>query len=255
MSEELRRRLEILQEDYVGQPHAVQQADLRTINQIRAQLGMPLVDAQLHEIGGSAQPLAQPEPDPEPEEATPPDHAEARKLYRTYLKKMEELKVHRAYAERVARATSGHGQTPVRPLATMGTNGGPLLCDHCQKPILLEGGAYHGQTADVAWAASNRQDWNSWILGGMVVEIHTNGTLRIYHGYPGRNPRDCCNAASRKPKEKADPETRAAMEPLFAAFVAQEFAHLSDTERQDLVHQVLTSLYGSDPGLGVNRPS
>src|SRR5204863_149597 len=117
---------------------------------------------------------------------------------RAYLKKVEELKVYQAYADQVVRATGSPGQTPVRPLATMGTDGGPLLCDHCRKPIVLEGGTAHGQTADVAWARSPRDNWKSWILGGMVVEIQTNGTLRIYHGYPGRNNRHCCNVARRE---------------------------------------------------------
>src|SRR5204863_4357056 len=133
------------------------------------------------------------EAQPEPEAV--PDHTEAREIYQAYLKKREELEAHRVYAEQVAEATAGHGQTPVRPLATMGTNGGPLLCDHCGKPIVLEGGSFHGITADVAWKQNPVENWVSWILGGMVVEIQTNGTLRIYHGYPGRGNNYCCNLA------------------------------------------------------------
>ena len=42
MSEDLLRKLQLLEDEYAGQPPVVRQADLREINQIRAQLGMPL---------------------------------------------------------------------------------------------------------------------------------------------------------------------------------------------------------------------
>src|SRR5687768_6309548 len=130
MSEDLLRKLQLYEEDYPGQPLVAQRADLQVINQIRAQLGMPLVDARLRVLGQTAGDAA---PDPEPGEV--PDHTEARSIYQAYLKKAAELRVHQDYAERVVRATAGPGQTPVRPLATMGTDGGPLLCDRCGKPI------------------------------------------------------------------------------------------------------------------------
>ena len=145
MSDDLRRKLRMLEGDYFGQPLVARRADLRDINQLRAQLKMPLVDDHLNEIGVA---VAEDVGAPEPEDV--PDHAEAREIYRAYFKKHEELELHRAYAERVAKATSGNGQTPVRPLATMGTNGGALLCDHCEKPIVLEGGHFQGVAADVA---------------------------------------------------------------------------------------------------------
>jgi hypothetical protein len=185
------------------------------------------------------------------------DHAEARAIYQAYLQKQKELEAHRAYAEQVADATAGLGQTPVRPLATMGANGGPLLCDHCGKPIVLEGGAYHGVNADVAWKKNPDNQWTSWILGGMVVEMQTNGTLRIYHGYPGRNDNQCCNAASRA-HEKALAEFQSGdgyqKRDLVFAFVAQEFPDMTDDERTDLVDKILDALYAYDPGIGINRP-
>jgi hypothetical protein len=140
MSEDLLRKLQLLEEDYPHQPHLVREADLREINQLRAQLGLPLVDDRLKVLAasgaGGAGAAAQP--------AEVQDHTEARQVYEAFLKKREELGVHRDHAEQVAQATAGHGQTPVRPLATMGTNGGPLLCDHCGKPIVLEGGTFTG---------------------------------------------------------------------------------------------------------------
>lgn len=259
MSDELRRKLQFLEEDYFGQPLIAQQADLREINQIRTQLGMPLVDASLKEMGVAikeevVQAPLQSKVENEPEH--PLDFTEAREIYQAYLRKVAELEIHRTYAEKVANATSGLGQTPVRPLATMGPGGGPLLCDHCGKPIVLEGGAFHGKTADIAWQA-NPTDWQSWILGGMVVEIHTNGTLRIYHGYPGRNDSQCCNVASRE-NEKALSEFQSGAgyekRDLLLAFVAKEFPAMKDDERHDLVNKILDCLYGYDPGLGVNRP-
>jgi hypothetical protein len=256
MSEDLLRKLRLLEGDYAGQPPVVQQADLQEINRIRSRLGMPLVDAGLKEIGAAAVEEVVEKPRPAPEEV--PDHTEAREIYRAYLKKAEELEVYRAYAVQVVRATAGHGQTPVRPLATMGTDGGPLLCDHCGKPIVLEGGRFHGVTADVAWRQDPRENWTSWILGGMVVEIQTNGTLRIYHGYPGRNPDHCCNAASRLRKE-----ARAAFGSgmgfakarILRAFIEQELTGMTGEERLDLLNKILDTMYGFDPGLGINRPS
>ena len=256
MSDELRRKLQLLEQDYFEQPPFAQQADLREINQLRAQLGMAPVDASLNEVGAVKKQAVAPANAIE-EPAKPMDFTEAREIYEAYRKKQKALDVHRAYAEQVANATAGHGQTRVRPLATMGTNGGPLRCDHCGKPIVLEGGVYHGVTADVAWKQNPDASWVSWILGGMVVEIHTNGTLRIYHGYPGRNDSQCCNAASRA-HEKAAAEFQPGVgyekRDLMLAFVAQEFPALTSDERMDLVNKILDTLYGYDPGIGINRP-
>ena len=253
MSEDLLRRLQSLEEDYAGQPVVGQQADLREINQIRSQLGMPPVDARLNTIATTAKEdveKAQPEPEAE-------DHTEAREIYQAYLKKMEELEVHRAYAEQVARATAGHGQTPVRPLATLGTNGGPLLCDHCGKPIVLEGGRFHGVAAEVAWKKNPRENWTSWILGGMVVEIQTNGTLRIYHGYPGRD-KDCCTVASREDEtaRTAFESSKGAEKPeMILAFLEQEFPDMTREKHLDLLDKIVDTMYSYDPGIGINRPS
>jgi hypothetical protein len=255
MSEDLLGRLRMLEEDYFGQPLFIQEADLREINHLRSQLGLPLVDARLKEMGAAVQEDAE-VAQPEPEEV--PDHTEAREVYQAYLKKIEELEVYRAYAERVARATAGHGQTPVRPLATMGTDGGPLLCDHCGKPIVLEGGRFHGVTADVAWRRHHRDDWTSWILGGMVVEIQTNGTLRIYHGYSGRDDNQCCNVASREDrKARAEFQSRkgSGMIGKMLAFLEHEFPDMTEEERLDLYRKIFNTMNTYDPGLGINRPS
>jgi len=254
MSDDLLRQLRELESEYAGQPRIAQQADLPVINRLRAQLGLPAVDAQLKEIG-VAGPVVAATPAPEPVAA--PDHTEARALYHAYLAKVEELEVHRAYAQRVVKATAGHGQTPVRPLATMGPNGGPLLCDQCHKPMLLEGGDYHGLTADVAWQRHGGGNWVSWILGGMVVELTTNGTLRIYHGYPGQDPSDCCNVATRerkkaRTKRKAHPGLENYNQLL--AFLDQEFPAMPGDGRLDLLNKILTLLSADDPGIGVNRP-
>ena len=255
MSEDLLRQLRMLEEDYAGQPVVAQQADLREINRIRARLGMRLVDTHLKEIGAAVG-EARKETKPEPTEVQ--DHTEARAIYQAYLKKVEELEVHQAYAEQVARATgSRDGRTPVRPLATLGTNGGPLLCDHCGKPIVLEGGQFHGVAADAAWARNPRDGWTSWILGGMVVEIQTNGTLRIYHGYPGRNKKHCCNVASRKDKEardKFESDKGREKHKLLIAFLEHEFPEMTRKARLELLSKILDTTYSYDPGIGINRP-
>jgi len=254
MSEDLLRKLQLMEEDYVGQPPVVQQKDLREINQIRTQLGLPLVDAGLKEIGAAA--AVEEEAKPAPEEVQ--DYTEAREVYQAYLRKIKELEAHRAYAEQVVKATNGPGRTPVRPLATMGTNGGPLLCDHCGKPIVLEGGSFHGVAADVAWQKNPRDNWTSWILGGMVVEIQTNDTLRIYHGYPGRNNNHCCNIASReheKARAKFVSSKDDEKETMIFAFLEHEFPDMRSQERLDLLNHILNTLYDYDPGIGINRPS
>lgn len=257
MSDELRRQLRILEADYAGQPLVVQQADLQTINQIRSRLGMPLVDSRLNAIG-AVEKSAKPRPaKAKPRPGDGQDHAEAREIYQAYLKKFKELEVYRAYAERVAKATTGNGQTPVRPLATMGTGGGPLLCDHCGKPIILEGGQFHGVTADVAWQKSPRDKWTSWILGGMVVEIQTNGTLRIYHGYPGRDDKYCCNVARRedeRAREEFGPGKGREKQKAILAFLEHEFPDMAEQPRLDLLTNILDTMFSYDPGMGVNRP-
>jgi hypothetical protein len=252
MSADLLGMLRVLEDEYAGQPPFAQRADLREINRIRSQVGMPLVDARLKPIGA-----VEAETTPEPKPRAVPDHTAARAIYRAYLKKQEELDVHRAYAERVARATGGPGPTPVRPLATMGTDGGPLLCDHCGRPIVLEGGRFHGVAADVAWGMNPVADWTSWILGGMVVEIAVNGTLRIYHGYPGGLQRFCCNVASRR-EEEAQARFTSRKTPevvtLLLAFLGHEFPDRTERARVELLNEVLNTLYEYDPGIGVNRP-
>jgi hypothetical protein len=254
MSDDLLRKLRLLEEDYPNQPLVAQQADLREINRLRSQVGMPLVDARLHPIGAAVKAEAKPEPKPQ----KAPDHTEARAIYQAYLKKVEELEVHRAYAERVARATGGPGQTPVRPLATMGTDGGPLLCDQCGKPIILEGGRFQGVNADVAWRQNPVANWRSWISGGMVVEIATNGTLRIYHGYPGGHNKYCCNVARRN-EDKAEAQFKSRKTPellnMLLAFLEHEFPDKKEKERYDLLNEILNTMYSYDPGIGVNRPS
>src|SRR5258706_275782 len=134
------------------------------------------------------------------------DHATAKAMYQDYLARSAVLERHRRFAADVVRATSGSGQTPVEPLATMGKNDGPLLCDVCGKPIMLEGGAYNGVYADEAWRRKPKHGSTSWISGGMVVRIETNGTLRIYHGYPGRSG---CVLTADKADKKRQAEFRA----------------------------------------------
>ena len=253
MSESLRRRLRLLEEDYPDLPPLVRKADLEEINALRTQLGMPQVDDRLNELGVEAEAVEEAEPEPEP----PKDHTEARAIYEKYLKKSAELEKAREYAERVAAATAGRGQTPVRPLATMGTDGGPLLCDQCNKPMRLEGGGHHGAFADTAWRSDPRNNWKSWILGGMVLELQTNGTLRVYHGYPGRGNQHCCNIASREDdaaREEFRSEVTPEIKKKLREFLADEFPRRSEGSREELFGKIVDTLYSYDPGFGVNRP-
>jgi len=184
-------------------------------------------------------------------------HREARALYRRYLEQEANLEPFRRYADEVALATAGGGMTPVRPLATMGTGGGPLLCDFCNKPIPLEGGRFHGKTADVAWAENPDPDWTSWILGGLIVEIATNHTLRIYHGYPAQQ--QACygkaTAAEAIARQEFDGSGWSRNEGIVAAFVQDELSSGLDARQQRaLVDRILDVLFNYDQGVGVNQP-
>ncbi len=177
-------------------------------------------------------------------------------MYQDYLARSAVLERRRRFADDVAKATSGSGQTPVEPLATMRKNGGPLVCDVCGKPMILEGGGYQGVYADGAWRRSPTKRWTSYISGGMVVQIETNGTLRIYHGYPGGLG---CVKKAAKADERDRAEFRArsndvdvsATLGLLRAYLKAELpeknsdAHLSDIYRVLFVY---------DPGPGVNSP-
>jgi hypothetical protein len=184
------------------------------------------------------------------------EHAAAKAMYQDYLARSAVLEPRRRFAADVARATSGSGQTPVEPLATMGKGGGPLLCDVCGKPMILEGGGYQGIYADKAWRRNPKKGWTSFISGGMVVRIESNGTLRIYHGYPGRS--GCVQIA-----DKADEKDRAkfraqsssmdvsAKLDLLSAYFKAE---LPENDSDGVLSEIHKVLFVYDPGLGVNSP-
>lgn len=182
------------------------------------------------------------------------EHGEAKAIYQEYLARAAVLERNRRYADAVAKATSGAGQTPVEPLATMGKNGGPLLCDVCHKPMKLEGGGYHGLDADEGWRRNPQKGWTSWILGGMVVRIESNGTLRIYHGYPGRS--GCVKTAdSADDRDRAEFQARsnpadvsAKLKLLRAYFKAE----LPEKNNDAVLSDIYGTMFVYNPGLGIN---
>lgn len=183
-------------------------------------------------------------------------HAAAKAMYQDYLARVVALEPHRTYASAVAKATSGSGQTPVEPLARMGKGGGPLLCDVCRKPMLLEGGAFNKVYADEAWRRNPTRGWESWISGGMVVRIETNGTLRVFHGYPGRSG---CVQKADKADDKARAEFRANAEAMDASgkldLLAKYFkAEMPDKNNDTVMTEIYKVLFVYDPGLGLNSP-
>jgi hypothetical protein len=190
------------------------------------------------------------------EDAMTDQHAAAKAMYQEYLARKQVLERLRRYADDVAKATSGTGQTPVEPLATM-NKGGPLLCDVCRKPMILEGGGFQGVYADEAWRRNPKSGWVSWISGGMVVRIETNGTLRIYHGYPNRS--GCVQKADRADERardafRANAETHDAsgkLELLAAYFKAE----LPENNNDGVLTDIYKVLLVYDPGLGVNSPA
>jgi enamine deaminase RidA (YjgF/YER057c/UK114 family) len=110
--------------------------------------------------------------------------------------------------------------------------------------------------ADEAWRRNPKPGWRSWISGGMVVRIETNGTLRIFHGYPGRS--GCVQTADRnEEKLRADfraksktMDTPAKLELLSAYFKAE----LPDKNNDNFLTEIYKVLFVYDPGLGVNEP-
>ena len=242
-----------LEAEFPNTPPALRRADLQEINDLRHALGMPMVSADHYLTRSPAATKMV------TKVKKTRDHTRARVLYQRFLDREAELAPHRAYADRVARATGGPGMTPVEPLATMGCGGGPLLCDVCDKPMILEGGIWNKVYADAAWRRNTDKQpgWKSWISGGMVVEIAVNGTLRIYHGYPGRSPDHCCNIASAElaaAEAKHGPGMPSDVRTELWHFLAEELPGKTDAERSRLIGEIGTTLFDYDPGIGVNRP-
>lgn len=175
------------------------------------------------------------------------DHSEVKAIYEAYLIKKAELVRHREYADKVAKATSGSGMTLVMPLATMGTDGGPLLCDYCKKPIILEGGKFNRKYVDEAWKANPDPKWRSWISGGLMVRIIENDTLRIYHGYEGV-PNNCDTLATIA-KDKAESEFKKDL-----SKGGLLYNYLQSIDKEDEFSDVMNVMFFFDPGFGVNRP-
>lgn len=245
----LQEELLVLEDDY----HILRRkSDLEKINEIRRQLNMPILDANL-KVPKALPPKIINKKEQE-------ELAKAQDIYDKYLEKKAELKKHHDYALAVEKATGNGSMTCVKPLATMGTNGGPLLCDVCKKPMILEGGKFHKKYADEAWNNGNyehdKNTWLSYIKGGMVIDITLNGTLRVYHGYPV-NKDDCCEIGKRRINDADEKHDRSLIlehGPLISKFVETKFKELKEKDRCSLISDILNMMFGFDPGLGVNQP-
>ena len=130
------------------------------------------------------------------------EHATARAMYQDYLARGAVLERHRRFATDVARATSGSGQTPVEPLATMGKGGGPLLCDVCGKPMILEGGGYQG--------VPRRRGMASQSAAGLdVVDLGRHGRAHRDQRHAAHLSRLSRSIGLRAKADKADESNRA----------------------------------------------
>lgn len=249
MLEDLRK----LEANYWDQPSFAQRHDLHAINMIRKDLGMPLVDSMLRETDEKGQPLRK-------KVATRKDHTKAQEIYATYQKKLEELKPHREYAIAVERSTGNGSMTNVEPMATMGCNSGALLCDHCGKPMILEGGAFNRVPVDVAWAKchpTQRINWKSYISGGMVIENVNNGTVRVYHGHLGGLIDECSTKGKLERDRLEAQHSNAGIRnncKIVTEFVNDTFPDMTRDDRARLVNDILNTVFGFDPGIGINRP-
>ena len=226
MSADLLRKLRVLEEEYAGQPLVVQQADLREINRIRSQIGMPLVDARLNTIG-TVKEKAQPKPKPQ----QVPDHTEARAIYQAYLKKIEELEVHRAYAERVVKATGGPGQTPVSPPGDHGNRRRPPPVRPLRQADRPGGRALPRGCCRRRLEAEPSRQLDLLDPGGHGRRNRDQRHAAIYHGYPGGDNKYCCNVASRN-EEKAQAQFKSLKSPekfnMIQAFLEHEFPDMTE---------------------------
>lgn len=242
-------QLKWLEGDYFDQSTYFRKKDLIKINKLREQLGLPTVGPDLKPIialqsSEVEQPKAQKTPKIKKDK-----HPEAKAVYQKYLEIEDYLEPYRTYNKLMINATRPqHGKTPIEPLATMGTDGGEILCDYCQKPILIEGGQYHGMGAGDAWKASNETLKYSYILGGVIFLTEQNGTFRAYHDY---SP-PCYKAAIKKTDEE-----KAFFKPEKPHLIAKKMREfLADNIFLDpsSTHTIINTVYGYDPGVGINHP-
>lgn len=240
---DLELKLKLLEEDFLVMPR---KSDLDKINELRQELGLPVVDFKL-KVEKTVKAIKVEQLDPK-----------AVEIYDKYLDKLAFLKKHKDYALAVEKSTGNSSRTCVMPLATMGTKkdnkDAPLLCDVCLKPMILEGGAYHKKYADEAWAMNPDPRWQSFIKGGMVLDITLNGTLRVYHGYP-YNPYDCCTVGKNKINNADEAFDNSEVREncaLMTKFVETKFSTLSSNEQRNLINDILNTVFGFDPGIGVN---
>ena len=253
-----KKKLQFLEEDYWDQPAYLRRKDLVTINSLRKSLGM-------EEVGADLKPLIL---DPEIEEikamieeeaAEPVDvYEDARGIYEMYLEHIEKMKPHVMYARKMIAATTLiNGQTPVMPLAIMGTGCGEARCDECLKAFPLEGGPYNDKTAGVAWEAADGSipNWSSYIRGHITFIQETNGTIRIYHG-------DISYGCGKKAEVKRAKEEKdfkgmtdfGEAHSILFPFIRDELGIEDKGACNSMLNKIFFTLFNFDPGIGVNRP-
>lgn len=253
-------QLRWLEADYFNTPVFMRRNDLKSINALRQKLKLPEVDSNLHPILSVEPPLPAQQIAPAPKKDP---HVEARGIYQAYLDKLEMMRPHQEYCDRMIEATGMvGGKTPVMPLAIMGTDGGPLLCDTCKKQIPLEGGSlganWQGIGAGTAWATAEENEmqpdntWCSFISGGVTFVEEYNRTFRVYHGYEGG-----CLAKDPKNKQEAAfvrKEVPYVTRQKLSDFLAAEHGIQNEAERKNMINTIFNELYKYDPGIGVNHP-
>lgn len=248
---DLQKKLRFLELDYFDQSPFIRKKDLVTINQLRKQLNLPQVDSNLREI--TEEQIQAEEPAPIPVVAKVDPFAQVREFYASYLAKEAQMAPHRQYCEAVIQATQPRsGMTPVEPLATMGTAGGQLLCDACEKPIPLEGGIFNNMSAGQAYMDERCPNY-SFIRGGVTFLQEENGTLRVYHGYPGGR---CMNQAEKELETRRAAHVRPKLPPtsLLREFLQVEIGINDPEEVRRLANHINSTMAGFDPGIGINRP-
>jgi hypothetical protein len=252
--------LKILEEDYFDQPGFLRRKDLVKINSLRDSLGLPQVNAGLSPLE-EISPVGDIYEIPATRVGEAPviidPFIEVRELYLQFLEKEEMMQRHKDYCRVMTRATAStrNGLTPIEPLATGGTNGGPILCDMCAKPFPLEGNKFNGITADAAWDLPHPEPFYSYIMGHLTLLTETNGTFRAYHGYENSGCGGRATLADRVARKEFQSSGLSSNErKTLKRFLLEEIGILNGDQRNSTIGDLQRSLFFYDPGVGINGP-
>ena len=237
---------------------------MREINHLRSRLGMPLVDARLNDFGVAVEGDAKPKPaKAKSTSGHAKDHTEAREIYQGLLSRRPKcLKSTRPMPSGLPKRRRVTARRPSAPWQRWG----PTAAPSCVTTVASRSFWREGSSTGCPRMPPGRRTpatngppgfTEAWFRRNPEL----NNTLRIYHGYPGRDDNQCCNVASRE-----DRRARAEFgvgkgrekQKLILAFIEDEFPDMVEQERLDLLTLILDTMYSLRPrprGQSPRRPS